>query len=471
MITWGVTAGSHDGAIAVFENDNLIFASDAERFSKKKNDSDITHLRDWLLESHKPDKLFFYENPYLKATRRWMAGQKPYLKLPVDLPLKPTYTLHHYSHACYGYYTSPFEECLVLSLDAIGEWNTMSIWHCTPKKIKRLDKWNYPVSVGLMYSALTKASGWKPNEEEYIMMGAAARSVGTNGTLFSEIMKKWKEEYNWHRGVKLEHVKNEHDFDDIPRAAQTAYETIFHDLIKKISNLPQNNGNIVFVGGCALNVSSNNLLDTLFDNVYVPPNPGDGGSAIGCVLARTKKHIDPNPYMGYTIEGKYPTKSIIKELLKNKVVGVANGPAEFGPRALGNRSFLADPRHLDIKDVINQYKGREPFRPFAPMVLKEDVEENFFGGFESPYMSCAWKASDKVKRDYPGIVHLDGTSRLQVVDREPHRALLEEWKKVSGCPVLLNTSLNVKGQPIVNDLNDAKEFTKRTGVKVLTKEK
>ena len=231
-----------------------------------------------------------------------------------------------------------------------------------------------------------------------------------------------------------------------------------------------NNGNIVFVGGCALNVSANRFLPQYFDNVYIPPNPGDGGSAIGCVLARTKKHIDPNPYMGYNIPGKYPTNGIITTLLKNKVVGVANGPAEFGPRALGNRSFLADPRHEDIKDTVNQFKGREPFRPFAPMILKEDVSKYFFGGFESPYMCCALKATEEVKKNYPGIVHLDGTSRLQVVDREPHRTLLQEWKKSTGCPVLLNTSLNVKGQPIVNDLDDCKLFEKRTGVTVLNKE-
>ena len=345
----------------------------------------------------------------------------------------------------------------------------MSLWHCTPKKIKRLDKWNYPKSLGLMYSALTKASGWKPNEEEYIMMGAAARSKAINGKLFSEIMKKWNDGFNWHKGVQLS-INNQHDFDDIPAAAQLAYETVFHDLVKKISELPINNGNIVFVGGCALNVSANYLLDVLFDNVHIPPNPGDGGSAIGCVLARTKKHIDPNPYMGFNIEGKYPTNGIIKELKKNKVVGVANGPAEFGPRALGNRSFLADPRHLDIKDIVNQYKGREPFRPFAPMILKEDVSKYFFGGFESPYMCCALKATEEVKKNYPGIVHLDGTSRLQVVNEEPHRTLLQEWKKTTGCPVLLNTSLNVKGQPICNDLEDVKLFKQRTGVEVLTGE-
>ena len=232
MFRWGITSGSHDGAIAVFEDDNLIFASDAERFSKKKNDSDIQDIQDFLLESHTPDEIYFYENPYLKATRRWYTD-KNHAKVTSTFPIKPKYTLHHYSHACYGYYTSPFEECIALSLDAIGEWNTMSIWHCTPKKIKRLDKWNYPKSLGLMYSALTQASGWKPNEEEYIMMGAAARTYGTNGNMFSNLMNKWNEGFNWHTGVELD-IKNEHDFNDIPKAAQTVYETIFHELVKDI---------------------------------------------------------------------------------------------------------------------------------------------------------------------------------------------------------------------------------------------
>ena len=274
MFRWGVTAGSHDGSIAVFENDNLLFASDAERFSKKKNDSDISHIEQYLLQYCWPHKTYFYENPYLKATRRWYAGQKPYLKLP-SLYQKPTYTTHHYSHACYGFFTSPFEECIVLSLDAIGEWDTMAIWHCRGTKVKRIRTWRYPKSLGLMYSALTQASGWKPNEEEYIMMGAAAKSRVINGSQYNEIKNKWRKGFNWHTGVKLT-LKNEHDFIDIPTTSQAVYEDIFVELLNDIAELKVNNGNIVFVGGCALNVSANRFLSQYFDNVYIPPNPGDG---------------------------------------------------------------------------------------------------------------------------------------------------------------------------------------------------
>ena len=149
-----------------------------------------------------------------------------------------------------------------------------------------------------------------------------------------------------------------------------------------------------------------------------------------------------------------------------RVVGVANGRCEFGPRALGNRTLFGDPRDPKIKDKINLVKGREPFRPFAPMILEEDVPKYFNGGFLSPYMSCALQATQEFRNEYPGVVHLDGTSRLQVVKEDPHKTLLQIWKDITKCPVLLNTSLNVKGEPIVNTKENAKAFTKKTGVNV-----
>ena len=149
------------------------------------------------------------------------------------------------------------------------------------------------------------------------------------------------------------------------------------------------------------------------------------------------------------------------------MVGVAKGRAEFGPRALGNRSFLADPSLPDMKDRVNKVKGREEFRPFAPMILREDVDKYFEKGIPSPFMNTIRKAKNETKEKYPSIIHLDGTSRVQEVTEEPHRTLLEEWKKETGCPMLLNTSLNIKGEPIVNTEKDAKNFELKTKVKVL----
>ncbi len=479
MIYWGITCGSHDGAISVYESDtqNIIFATDAERFSRKKNDPQIPlSLLDYVREEYgEPSKVYFYENPYVKVSRRWYAGQKPIWK-PPELPhpyntkyYKMKYTSHHKSHAAYGYYTSPFTECMVLCIDAIGEWETLTVWHVKDHKFKKLWNWKYPKSLGLMYSALTQYSGWKPNEEEYIMMGAAARQVYPYELAVKRIKQCWDKKATWHKGctnISEWNIKPEIHPEDVPTAAQAVYEEKFETILKSINNHKLNNGNIVYVGGCALNVSANRFLSNYFSNIHIPSNPGDSGSAIGCILARARHHIDPTPYLGYNIQGPYPIKEIIEELMIKRVVGVANGRCEFGPRALGNRTLFGDPRDQNIKQKINETKGREQFRPFAPMILPEDVPKYFNGGFLSPYMSCALEATEEFKQKYPGVVHIDGTSRLQVVDSEPHISLLKVWKDITKCPILLNTSLNVKGQPIVNTRKDAKDFSKRTGVVV-----
>lgn len=482
MIYWGITCGSHDGALAVYDSvkQEVLFATDAERFSRKKNDPQIPlSLLDYVREEYdEPDKIYFYEDPRIKISRRWYAGQKPAWKPPV-LPhpyntkrYKMKYTPHHRSHAAYGYYTSPFTECMVLCIDAIGEWETLTAWHVKDHKFKKLWNWKYPKSLGLMYSALTQYSGWKPNEEEYIMMGAAARQSYPYDVVVNRIRDCWEtKNITWHKGCKNIpewNVKPEIHPEDVPTAAQHVYEEEFRKVLKELRAHKLNNGNIVFVGGCALNVSANRLLSDYFSNIYIPANPGDSGSAIGCILARTRNHISPTPYLGYDIQGPYPIKEIIEHLMINRVVGVANGRCEFGPRALGNRTLFGDPTDKKIKQKINETKGREQFRPFAPMILPEDVAQYFNGGFHSPYMSCALSATEEFKQKYPGVVHLDGTSRLQVVDSEPHITLLKLWKEITGCPVLLNTSLNVKGQPIVNTREDAEAFTKRTGVTVLS---
>jgi carbamoyltransferase len=458
MIQWGITQGSHDAALAVFDDHNLLFASDAERFSRKKNDSIIpSTLIEYAEKKYGiPKKVYYYENPITKSLRRTWAGQKPKLVLP-KFKYKLIYTNHHLSHAAYGYYTSPFDECTVVVIDAIGEWDTLTTWQAKDGELKRKGKhWKYPKSLGLFYSAMTQAAGWKPNEEEYIMMGASTVGKTTyNGR--RQLRKLWDDNFNFHQGVTL----NGLDQMEIAACTQSVYEGIIHEIFTNIR------GNLVFVGGCALNVKANALLEHC--NVYIPPSPGDAGSAIGCVLVRTKQKIDPTPYLGYEIGGKYPIEEIIKELKENQIVGVAKGRAEFGPRALGNRSLLADPSDLNIKDKVNKIKGREEFRPFAPMILKEDAD-NYFEepfGMRSPYMNIVRISTYQTQKFYPGIVHIDGTSRIQIVENGVHRELLEAWKEETGCPMLLNTSLNIKGEPIVNDEFDVKKFENQTGVKVL----
>jgi carbamoyltransferase len=190
------------------------------------------------------------------------------------------------------------------------------------------------------------------------------------------------------------------------------------------------------------------------------PNPGDAGSSLGAAAALYGKHINwKNPYLGYDMGGEYPVNQILEELKTNKIAAVATGRAEYGPRALGNRSILADPRDPNIKDKVNIIKQREQFRPFAPVILEEFASEWFDMDFTSPYMQYTVKCKQPDK--IPSVVHQDGTSRVQTVNKDQHpglHMLLRKWYWETGCPVLLNTSLNIKGQPLLNDKEDAKKW-------------
>ena len=194
------------------------------------------------------------------------------------------------------------------------------------------------------------------------------------------------------------------------------------------------------------------------------PSPGDAGSALGAAaLVRKKKLKWKFPYLGTFIGRGINSKEVVGELLENKVCGIANGRAEFGPRALGNRSLLGDPRY-DINDTVNDIKKRQKFRPFAPAILEEYADE-YFDGPMNEYMQFVAKA----KHDYSSVTHVDGTARVQVVKKDCSsiiRPILEEWYERTGCPMLLNTSLNIKGKPMVNTWEDAKEFSKLYNVAI-----
>jgi carbamoyltransferase len=211
------------------------------------------------------------------------------------------------------------------------------------------------------------------------------------------------------------------------------------------------------------------IAKELYPDIWIIPNPGDGGSSMGCAAYALGEHINfNNCFLGYEIRGRYPTKKVLKELLSGNIVGVANGRAEFGPRALGNRSLIADPRGKDIKDKVNEIKHRQKFRPFAPSVLEEHAHEIF----EMPVKKSQFMqfvAQCKYPKKYPAICHVDGTSRVQTVSKQDNPGyyrLIKEFYKATGCPMVLNTSLNIKGQPIVNSYIDAVGFSKRYKVNV-----
>tara|TARA_B100000427_G_scaffold329550_1_gene346267 strand:- start:2373 stop:3785 length:1413 start_codon:yes stop_codon:yes gene_type:complete len=469
MIRWGISAGFHDASISVIEDNEILFAGHAERYSGIKNDKNINlEIIADALQYGYPNIIYWYEKPWIKNIRRLIAGQdlkkntikKDLAKLGITAPIK--YTTHHKAHAAAGMFTSPFINANVLVIDAIGELTTTSIW--SGALGKRFGQY-YPKSLGLFYSAMTQRCGLKPTEEEYILMGMAAYG---NPDRFYNAMKPLLDT-NLHKGCRdfLPGLYEEYDLFGIAAATQKIYEEEFEKLLVKTKEKDYTN-NLVLMGGCALNCVANTKALEYFNNVWIMPNPGDAGSSLGAILAHTQQHVEFTPYLGYNIKGKYPNKQLLNELLTNKIAGVANGRAEFGPRALGNRSLLADPRGPDIKDKVNEIKRRQKFRPFAPVILKEDANKWFeMPCEESPFMQYVAKC--KRPDLVPAIVHKDGTSRVQTVTRKQHPGLyqlLVDWKDKTGCPMLLNTSLNIKGKPIVNTYIDGQEFAKRYGVKV-----
>jgi carbamoyltransferase len=487
MITWGISAASHNAALAVFDNDKLVFASESERFSKLKNDPDLNYeLIEYARTFGEPELVCWYERPWLKTLRQLTAGQgwqdnnaKEYLrKFGIRAPIK-TFG-HHRTHAAAGYYTSGFDNACVVVIDAIGEFDCTTQWQAQGNEMHKFSSLDYPNSLGLFYSSMTQRCGLKANEEEYILMGMAA--LGDPNRLTRDMLREFvnlpNDDYyhayrlrqNLHRGCMWwrPELTSQQDLYDIAAATQRVYEMAFERILQQAAN-SSGSRNLVLMGGCALNCAANSIAYKYFDRVWIMPAPGDSGSAIGAVLAHKKTHIDWNgPYLGYDMGYKTSNKEIVTHLLEHKMCGIARGPAEFGPRALGNRSLIADPRGPKIKVAINNIKHREQFRPFAPAILEEFANQYF----KMPTKSTAYMqfiAPCLESESYSAIVHTDGTSRVQTVsksDNPQFRELLELWYAATGCPMLLNTSLNIKGQPMVNNHADAKSWSQLHGLPV-----
>jgi len=465
MIILGINETSHDASVSLIKDGEILFAGHAERYSKQKND---WYVNDSLiinsLQYGTPNAIAYYEKPLLKASRLALRGGSGDWKPQFNIEGVPRKSFsHHYSHAAAGYYTSAFNDAVIVVLDAIGEYNTSTIWVGEGDKIKLKYKQNYPVSFGLFYSAFTQLIGLMPNQEEYIMMGMAAYGDWQKYyKKVDEYFPKYDEQkYNFHKGITDWGWVSEQDKFDIAAAVQMVYEQRLNSFMRMAKDMTGKK-NLVFMGGCALNSSANTLLWNIFDMIWIMPNPGDAGSSLGAAAALYGKHLDwKSPYLGYDLGGKYPIQKIVDGILKDGIVAVATGRAEYGPRALGNRSILADPRDPLIKDKVNLIKQRELFRPFAPVVMAEHASKWFDMDFESPYMQYTVKClqPDKI----PSVVHADGTSRVQTVTREQHPGLyrvLNKFYLQTGVPILLNTSLNIKGQPLLNDEDDIEQWQK-----------
>jgi carbamoyltransferase len=491
----GVSAGFHDAAVSLVREDGkIVFAGHSERYSKQKNDADICHGLVAEIRNYDIDTIAWYEKPWLKQSRQLYSGQgvdwnRITLNQNIRYQLSPwlhqhprrtvSYN-HHLSHAAAGFQTGPYTRATIVVIDAIGEWDTISIWGAeydqTNRAVyKKLWGQRYPHSIGLFYSAITSRVGLRLLDEEYITMGMA----GWGRAAWIDKMRQdlvadvdeVRFTQNLHAGVDADWLAAA-DNNDIACTAQQLAEELIYSVMKRARAFNWSS-NLVYMGGVALNCLANRNLGEYFDHIWIMPNPSDAGSSLGAAALAFGGRLDwQHPYLGHVIPGQYPVDAAVDHLLADRIVGVASGAAEFGPRALGNRSLLADPRGADIKERVNEIKRRQQFRPFAPVILEEHADQYFdlprgFGS--SPYMQSV--ARCLAPELYPAIVHVDGTSRVQTVAPDSAsgiRQLLEAWYARTGCPMLLNTSLNIRGEPMVNDRSDANRFEKLYRVKVVS---
>jgi carbamoyltransferase len=429
-----------------------------------------------------------------------------------DLPYKKhSFFDHHLCHAYHAYYTSSCREAIVLVLDRAGdEGSGYSIYEVREQSFKLLFRSGSGVNPGSFYGMLTSLCGFSPLAgEQWKVMGMAPygkkhdqlysdmqawMSVdgidlrSKNPRQFLHIREKLKK--NFYQGLQRE---------DIAFTGQLVYEETIIALVNSIhKKWPLEN--LVISGGCGLNSACNGKLhvSTPFKNVFIPSAPADDGTAIGAALLNFQKHNpsvrilhgQSNPFLGSTVNEEdilalkqysgYSCKKfsyeeiytvVAKALLEGKIVGWSQGRAEFGPRALGNRSILANPCLPDMKDKINsQVKFREEFRPFAPAILEEYAKEFFEDYFPTPYMERVLTIREEKRKIIPAVNHVDNTGRLQTVTKEfnPHfYNLIAAFHKLSGVPVLLNTSFNVMGKPIVDSVKDMAAVFTNSGISML----
>lgn len=553
MYNLGISCYYHDSAAALLENGHVIAAVEEERFSRKKFDDGFPKMAiEWCLKEagiipSQIDSVAFYDKPVLKFERlldnyiavaprglysfldtipKWLH-KRLWIKNEIKNNLRGfkgeiIFPEHHLSHAAHTFYTSPFEESAILTVDGVGEWSTTSFGIANNDKIEITHDIRWPHSLGLFYSAFTYFLGFQVNEGEYKLMGLSSYGKPKYYDLILDNLIDVKSDGSIHLDMKYfaftyDRVMTNKTFAELfgikPRKENDETKQIHYDigasvqkvlediLLKMVNHIHEKTKmkNLCIGGGVALNGVANYriLKEGPFDNIHVPPSPGDAGSAVGCaqylhhVYHKNKRFIEANlakriiesiyvgpSYSSDEIKRFLDSNSITYEELDRdsllqktarlisdgNVIGWYQGKMEWGPRALGNRSILADPRRADMKDVLNEkIKHRESFRPFAPSILEEYVSEYFDIDRPSPYMLMV--APVKKPKEIPAVTHVDGTGRLQTVSREANPLyydLISEFRDITGIPVVINTSMNVKGEPIVNTPEQAYNMLLKT---------
>lgn len=560
MIVLGISSYFHDSAVALVKDGAIIAAAEEERFNRIKhyNGFPILACKFCLKQAgitiNDVDKVVFYEKPFLKFERIIRThinyapkGLRTFLKamptwLKDKLNMRATiqrelknafghspsvdFCHHHLSHAALAYYSSPFESCAILVIDAVGEDATTSIIKATRCGFEIVANQVFPHSLGLLYSAFTYYLGFQVNSDEYKVMGLAPYG------------DKSSEEYKTFKNTIVKDIVAIHDDGNIELKDQN-FTFMFADRMvndtrwQRLFGIPKRNPcdaltsthanlalaiqditeeimlkmagyaktitaeeNLCVVGGGALNCSAIGklYLSSELGNVYVPYAPGDDGAAIGCALIASGRKegqmFNRMPYWGpsysdeevksaldaanlqyeYVADIKELCSIISQEMANSYVIGWFQDRMEFGPRALGNRSILADPRQPDMKNKVNaNIKFRETFRPFAPAVLAEYVNNIYDCDGESPYMSVTFKLKSGQKL-YPAVTHEDNTSRIETVSSLQNGKfyeLLKTFYELTGCPLVLNTSFNIMGEPIVCSPSDAIRTYSESGIDIL----
>ena len=524
MIKLGISAFYHDSAACIVRDGEVVAAAEEERFTGIKHDSSFPHNTiKWLLKSTNIkiddiDEVHWYEDPETKDDRVKTIFSKRPIKTfflrrrynknrktnsPEDLLKgigytgKIIYHDHHYSHAAFSYFTSPYRDAAILTVDGVGEWETVSIWLGNGNNIYKRHSINFPNSLGMLYSTITSYLGFKPNEGEYKVMGLAP--YGDPSVYFEKLesvidpnnsdLYLYQEYFTWEYSEKIMFNKKLCQLLELPprlpedtltqehknlaAALQKVYEKQFLKLVKKAKYITGSE-NLCLGGGCAYNGVANSLAYDHFDSIHIPFAPSDAGSAIGACL---DNHVQVSPYQGpYYVndhvkkvlneyEGKViyfklDDRKIIRktaELLRDqKIVAWFQGRMEFGARALGNRSILASPKKPEMREKLNSViKKREGFRPFAPSVIQEAAGALFELNEDVPYMNQVVKSKINI---LPAATHIDGSCRVQTVTEEQNSRyymLLSEMGRITNIPVLLNTSFNLKDQTITIDPEQA----------------
>ena len=442
---------------------------------------------------------------------------------------------HHLSHAASAFYPSPFEKAIILTLDGVGEWATTTVSKGNGKDLEILKEIHFPHSIGLLYSAFTYYCGFKVNSGEYKLMGLAPYGEPKYKKIILDELIDLKEDgsfqlnmkyFDFPTGFKMINDnfrslfgQSERDpkkdiltsfYMDIASSIQSVIEEIVLSLARSIAN-EYGNKNLCMAGGVALNCVSNGkiLKEKIFKKIWIQPAAGDAGGALGAALALWHKELKKERFSSSndTMQGSYlgpsfnnkevenklknlgakyeklPEENVLeltaKELSKGKTIGWFQGRMEFGPRALGARSIIADPRSEKMQKILNlKIKFRESFRPFAPSVIRENVSDWFELDVDSPYMLLVASINKlnriettkeeeklfgieklKVKRsNIPAVTHVDYSARIQTVHKDTnpkYYKLLKEFMKITKCPIVINTSFNVRGEPIVCDIENA----------------